>query len=113
MEIIKYISLGVGVIGGLIILWGAIISLLRFIRVEHCVLKGRKSCKKRESLRHQFGSYLLFGLEFMIAADIIHTITKPTLMDIAILGSIVAIRTVISYFLDKELAEAYHGKPEE
>ena len=51
----------------------------------------------------QFGSYLLLGLEFMIAADIIYTIAKPNTEGLITLGSIVAIRTVISYFLNKEI----------
>ncbi|MBN2542017.1 DUF1622 domain-containing protein [bacterium] len=113
MEILKYISFGVGVIGVAIILWGAILTFFRFIRLEYCSLKGKRMCTPRESLRHRFGSYLLFGLEFLIAADIVHTITKPTLKDIAVLGSIVAIRTVISYFLDRELADASHFKQDD
>ena len=44
-------------------------------------------------------------LEFLIAADIIHTIVKPTLEELAILGSIVIIRTIISYFLGKEMGD--------
>jgi uncharacterized membrane protein len=58
---------------------------------------------EREAVRHQLGSYLLLGLEFLIAADIIRTVSHPTLSDMAILASIVAIRTVISYFLDREI----------
>jgi len=43
----------------------------------------------------------------MIAADIIGTITHPTIKDIAVLASIVVIRTIISYFLDREMANSY------
>jgi len=39
----------------------------------------------------------------MIAADIIGTISHPTLNDMALLGSIVVIRTVISYSLQREV----------
>jgi uncharacterized membrane protein len=45
------------------------------------------------------------GLEFLIAADIIRTIIRPTLEELAILGGIVVIRTVISYFLGKEIGQ--------
>ena len=47
----------------------------------------------------------MLGLEFLIAADIIRTIVKPSLEELAILGSIVVIRTVINYFLGKELRQ--------
>lgn len=38
-------------------------------------------------------------------ADIIETIINPTFQDIIKLGLIVVIRTMISYFLNKEISE--------
>ena len=52
----------------------------------------------------RFGSYLLLGLEFLIAADITQTVFKPTLTDATILGGIVVIWTVVSYFLNRDIA---------
>ncbi|MFR1315264.1 MAG: DUF1622 domain-containing protein, partial [Clostridium perfringens] len=43
------------------------------------------------------------GLEILVCSGIILSILKPTLYDILLLGSLVALRTVISYFLKKEL----------
>jgi len=43
-------------------------------------------------------------------ADIIGTITHPTIKDIAVLASIIVIRTIISYFLDREMADSYFCK---
>jgi uncharacterized membrane protein len=45
------------------------------------------------------------GLELMIAGDIIGTIIRPTLQEMAVLGSIVAVRTVISFFLNREIGK--------
>jgi uncharacterized membrane protein len=45
----------------------------------------------------------LFALEFLIAADIIQTILKPTSQDLIELGGVVLIRVVLSYFLNKEI----------
>ena len=61
-------------------------------------------------LRNHLGSYLLLGLEFLIAADIIKTIQRPTLEEMAILGSIVVIRTVISYSLNREMEDSQPGE---
>ena len=61
-------------------------------------------------MRYQFGSYLLLGLEFLIATDVVLTITYPSLEEIAILVSIVVTRTVISYFPDKEMAYSENQK---
>jgi uncharacterized membrane protein len=41
----------------------------------------------------------------MIAGDIIGTIIRPTLQEMAVLGSIVAVRTVISFFLNREIGK--------
>ena len=60
----------------------------------------------KEDLRHHLGYYLLLGLEFLIAADIVHTLLTPTLADLAILGAIVASRTLISFSINWELRQA-------
>ena len=46
---------------------------------------------------------LVLALEFLIAADILKTILTPTLEDMALLGSIIAIRTVLSLSIAYEL----------
>jgi hypothetical protein len=68
-------------------------------------LTGGESLVEREDLRHHIGYYLLLGLEFLIAADIVHTVLTPTLADLAVLGAIVAIRTVISFSINWELRQ--------
>ena len=55
------------------------------------------------SLRHQLAYYLLLSLEFLIAADILDTIVQPSLEELAVLGGILAIRTVISFSLSWEM----------
>ena len=104
-------SIGIGAI--VIISWGALLTFFRFVLLEIKRLKGRKILREKIVLRHQFGSYLLLGLEFLIAADVILTITYPSLEEIGILASIVVIRTVISYFLDKEMAYSENKKCED
>ncbi len=50
-----------------------------------------------------FATWLLLGLEFELAADVIRTAIAPTWSDIGQLASIAAIRTFLSYFLDKDI----------
>ena len=66
----------------------------------HCGL-GVDANRKR--LRHLLGYYLLLGLEFLIAADIIDTLMKPSVQDLLVLGSIIVTRTIISFSLNAEL----------
>ncbi len=56
------------------------------------------------ALRHSLGRSILFGLEILVAADIIRTVAvEPTLQSVTVLGGIVAIRTFLSFSLEVEL----------
>jgi len=103
MQTLHYISLGIGIIGIAVIVWGVFRTLVRAVTMELTKCRLNHSCCEREGLRREFGSYLLLALEFLIAADIVGTISHPTLEEVAVLGSIVAIRTVISFFLNREM----------
>lgn len=105
MTALHYISLAIGIIGVAVIVWGVFRVTLMTIKAEFKLCPTPAECMKRETLRLQLGSYLLLGLEFLIAADIIKTIRDPELKEMAVLGSIVAIRTVISFFLNRELQD--------
>ena len=53
--------------------------------------------------RRRFGRPLLLGLEVLVAADIIETVTvDPSLESVGVLGLLVLIRTVLSYSLEIE-----------
>jgi uncharacterized membrane protein len=103
MQVLHYISLGIGIVGIAVIVWGVFRTLVRGVTLEFTKCRIKHTCCEREGLRREFGSYLLLALEFMIAADIVGTISHPTLEEVAVLGSIVAIRTVISFFLNREM----------
>lgn len=105
MEIINIISFVIGSFGVIVIIWGSLISAIGLCRVEVKRFSGDNSFAKRAVIRHHLGYYLLMGLEFMIGADIVRTLIRPSLQELAILGSLVAIRTVISFFLNKEMGK--------
>jgi uncharacterized membrane protein len=111
MQYLHHASFGIGVLGVLVIVFGVLCGLVRFVRAEFSAARGLSVDEERKQLRHVLGYYLLLGLEFLIAADIIDTLMKPSTQDLVILGAIVAIRTVISYSLNSELAHEAHHKP--
>lgn len=111
MEYLHQISLGIGVLGVLVIVFGVLCGLVRLLRAEFLAARGQNVDEERKSLRQVLGYYLLLGLEFLIAADIIDTLMKPSTQDLVILGAIVAIRTVIGYSLNSELAREPRHKP--
>ncbi|MFW6225314.1 MAG: DUF1622 domain-containing protein, partial [Bacteroidota bacterium] len=58
--------------------------------------------KKQENIfrnyRHQFGRGILLGLEFLVAADIIHTVAvNLTFKSLGVLAVVVIIRTFLSF----------------
>jgi uncharacterized membrane protein len=110
MEYLHHASFGIGMLGVLVIVFGVLCGLVRFLRAEFWAVRGMMVEEERKELRRVLGYYLLLGLEFLIAADIIDTLMKPSSQDLIILGAIVAIRTVISYSLNSELANERQHK---
>ncbi|HEY7449382.1 MAG TPA: DUF1622 domain-containing protein [Vicinamibacterales bacterium] len=77
-----------------------------FARILGLVGRGRATHGERKEIWRRFGVWLLLGLEFELAADIIRSVVSPTWMDIAELGAIAVIRTFLNYFLEKDLESA-------
>ena len=94
MHLLEYISWTMGGIGLAVILWGALLGLSRFVRPEIRQFRHTVLMMEREELRHLFGYYLLLGLEFLVVADIVHTILTPTLQDLGVLAAIVGLSLI-------------------
>ncbi len=110
MEYLHQTSFSIGVLGVLVIVFGVAGGLARFLRAEALSLRGINVETDRKRLRSVLGYYLLLGLEFLIAADIIDTLMKPSAQDLIVLGAIVLIRTVISFSLNAELKSEHQSK---
>ena len=104
-DILDYIAIGIGIIALLVIIWGVVKGFVELVRAEISRQQEGERFLSLGHARYDIGYHLLLGLEFLIAADIIRSIVKPTLEELAILGAIVAIRIVIGYFLGKEIQE--------
>ncbi len=102
-QFMHLVSSAIGLIGCLILTYGVAICLPSLFKSEWLFWRGQQQHREREALRHRLAYYLLLSLEFLIAADIIETIVQPSLEELAILGGILAIRTVISLSLNWEL----------
>lgn len=95
----------ISVVSLLIVTYGALIASIAFIGNELRRFTGHYSLTNIRKLRVGFGTYLLLGLEFLIASDILKTVLEPTLTELTILGGIVVLRTILSIFLNKEIRE--------
>jgi uncharacterized membrane protein len=74
------------------------------------VIAGRAWSRTRDgssafrTLRETMGAVILLGLEILVAADLVKTVTSsPSLTDAAVLGMIVLIRTVLSLSIQIEI----------
>jgi uncharacterized membrane protein len=54
--------------------------------------------------RLTLGRHILSGLEVLIVADLIRTMLHLTMENILLLGGLVAIRSLISFFLEREMS---------
>jgi uncharacterized membrane protein len=88
-------------VGALVLLLGLVLSVGLAARSMRRSGDGRKAYLV---LRESFGGVILLGLELLVAADLIRTVAvEPTLENVAILGIIVVIRTVLSFSLETEI----------
>jgi len=53
----------------------------------------------------RYGRWLVAGLTFQLAADIIGTSIAPSWQEVGQLGAIAVIRTFLNFFLERDLAE--------
>ncbi|MEO9319896.1 MAG: DUF1622 domain-containing protein [Nitrososphaera sp.] len=102
-RIIQPISLGLDLIGVGIIAYGAIVTLIFLIQVEARDVK--QAGLNQHSIKQQFTTRILTGLEFFIAGDVLKTILNPTLQSLEVVAIIVGIRAVLSFLLNRELKD--------
>jgi uncharacterized membrane protein len=100
-EVFTTVAVGFEVVGAIAMVIGFVIA----------VVLGGRSLSRREGgqaaftvLRTTLGAAILLGLEVLVAADLIRTITsKPSIEDALILGLIVLIRTLLSMSIQIEI----------
>ena len=60
----------------------------------------------------RFARWLVVGLTFQLAADVINSAVAPNWQDIGRLAAIAVIRTFLSYFLERDMDEARRRRDE-
>ena len=103
-DIASRIALGVELVAALLIAYGAIEALVALL-IPRRTFESKKLFHKRRQIFLRFGVWLLLGLEFELAADIVRSAISPTWSEIGQLGAIAAIRTVLNFFLEKDIKE--------
>ena len=88
-------------VGAATIIGGIVLATAIFLARGTRTSDWRSAYKQ---LRSNLGRGILLGLELLVGADIISTITAPlTIESVGLLGGIVLIRTFLSFSLDTEI----------
>jgi uncharacterized membrane protein len=85
-------------------------SLEAFLKLVWIGVTPKATHGVRKAIWRRFGVWLLLGLEFTLAADIIASVVSPTWQDIGELGAIAVIRTFLNYFLERDLENAERSR---
>lgn len=88
--------------GALIIFIGAIWAFVQFVLTG---LRSEQRVSGFNRIRLSLGRFLVLGLEFQLAGDVLRTAVAPSFAEIGQLAAIAAIRTALNYFLGREIAQ--------
>jgi uncharacterized membrane protein len=89
-------------VGIIALIIGAAAAIYSYIRAIRTSPPSRNDAYRE--LRQGLGRAILVGLELLVAADIIRTVTiEPTIQSVAVLGLIVLVRTFLSWSLEVEV----------
>ena len=108
-EVINILVVIVEACGAAVIIIGAVWAFLRFLWAG----LTHRDAGSFVPVRLTLGRFLALGLEFQLAGDILKTAVAPSWEEIGQLAAIAAIRTVLNYFLGKEIAEERHQVDED
>jgi len=86
--------------GAVVIMIGAIVAIAKF-----AVALSRRDINQFSAVRLSLARFLVLGLEFQLAADVLRTAISPSFEEIGKLAAIATIRTVLNYFLNREIAQ--------
>jgi uncharacterized membrane protein len=96
----RHIALAIEAVAVLVIGFGAAEATVRLLSR----LFGRAAVVGyRKEIWLRFAMWLILGLEFELAADVVRTVIAPSWEELGQLGAIAAIRTFLNYFLEKDL----------
>jgi uncharacterized membrane protein len=100
-EVMSWAARGFDGLGVVVLVVGLVWSLVLAARVWRRSGEGRQGY---HVLRESFGGALLLAVEILVAADLIRTVAvAPTLENVAGLGLVVVIRTLLSFSLQIEM----------
>ena len=106
--LVGYLAAGAEIAAAIVIGGAVIRGIITYLRQSFS--RSKQHVDSTESIRLQLGRVLALGLEFTVASDILRTAVAPTRQDILNLGAIVLLRTLLNYFLEREIREGEQSR---
>jgi uncharacterized membrane protein len=104
--IAHYLGLAIEAMALLVVTYGTIETFVSVVRM----VTTRALKEERRAVWIHFLRWMVAALTFQVAADIVHTSIAPTWDEVGRLAAIAAVRTMLSYFLERDLREAEGAK---
>ena len=109
-QVIEWAALGIELLGAIVIVAGVLRVAITRGTVRFLLKIDDPGAY--ESYKHQIGRSLLLGLEFLVAGDVVRTVAlEPTLVNVAVLGLLVLVRTFLSWTLTVEIESRWPWQP--
>ena len=97
----SHVALFVEAVAAIVITIGAVQAVIGLLNPAG--KDPTKPFRRKKMVWLRFGIWLLLGLEFELAADIVRTAIAPSWTDSGQLGAIAVIRTFLNYFLERDV----------
>ncbi len=105
---IGYLAAVAEISAATVIGFAVIQGILTYLR--QLMARSQVHLDSTERIRLQLGRALALGLEFSVASDILRTAVAPNRQDILNLGAIVLLRTLLNYFLEREIRQVEQSR---
>jgi uncharacterized membrane protein len=105
VTMLEWVAAAIVILSVAVMLIGLVRFVIGFLHAE----STRDSDERARVInleRVELGRYILAALELLIVSDIIETALSLDLLNLVYLAILVLVRSAISYFLDRELAES-------
>lgn len=100
----SYLALILEALALLAIAIGTVEAVVDVVRLQFRSIVGEA---QRSRVWLRFARWLVAGLTFQLGADIVHTTIAPAWDEIGRVAAIAAIRTFLTFFLDRDIAAEY------
>ena len=116
MNVIEHIREGLELAVGIIELVAVLVIVIGFIRASVAYTRARRAADREKAFvafRSRLGMNMLLGLEILVIADVIESITvEPSYMSLTVLAFLVVLRTIVSWTTSLQVEGRWPWQPE-